>query len=269
MAKKARKTAIRKPRRKFIVGIVLYPDFDLLDVAGPYDVFTFFDGEIINREVQVITVAEHKAPLAASGGLLVTASHDFRSCPPIDLLFVPGAGPGMTTTIANDRFLQFLRRAAGHSRYVTSVCTGAILLASAGLLDGYRATTHWSCLDCLKLFPKVAVVNGCPRYVHDRNRITGGGISSTVDESLFMVETIVTDMTGDAGEGAQASKRVQLSIQYNPQPPYAGGDPCSVDYGVYAPVAAGMQSFRDTICRAVAHRIGAGSSASGSANSRV
>lgn len=249
------KTTARKPHRTFTVGIVLYPDFDLLDVAGPYDVFNFFDGTVINRQVQVVTVAEHKAPLASSGGLQVTPSHDFRTCPPIDLLFVPGAGPGMTTTIANDRFLHFLRRTAARSRYVTSVCTGAILLASAGLLDGYRATTHWSCIDCLKLFPKVRVVNGCPRYVRDRNRITGGGISSTIDESLFMVETIVTDMTGSAGKGAQASQRSQLSIQYNPQPPYPGGDPCSVDYAVYAPVAAGMKSFRDAVCKAVTQRI--------------
>jgi cyclohexyl-isocyanide hydratase len=246
-----------KPRRKFTVGIMLYPDFDLLDVAGPYDVFNFFDGTVIDREVQVVTIAEHKKPLAAAGGLLVTASHDFRDCPPIDLLFVPGAGPGMTTTIANDRFLHFLRRVARRARYVTSVCTGAILLGSAGLLDGYRATTHWSCIDCLKLFPKVRVVNGCPRYVIDRNRITGGGISSTIDESLFMVETIVTDMTGSVINGAQVSKRTQLSIQYNPQPPYPGGDPCSVDYTTYEPVAAGMKSFRDTICQAVTRRIDA------------
>ena len=88
------KATARKPRRTFTVGIVLYPDFDLLDVAGPYDVFNFFDGTVINRQVQVVTVAEHKAPLAASGGLHVMPSHDFRTCPPIDLLFVPvGGGP--------------------------------------------------------------------------------------------------------------------------------------------------------------------------------
>ena len=255
MAKKTSSKADRKPRQKFTVGIMLYPDFDLLDVAGPYDVFTFFDGTVIDCDVQVVTISEHKGPLAASGGLLVTASHDFQTCPRIDLLFVPGAGPGITATIANDRFLLFLRRVAARSRYVTSVCTGAILLASAGLLDGYRATTHWSCIDCLKLFPKVKVVNGCPRYVQDRKRITGGGISSTIDEALFMVETIVKDMTGSANKGEQAAKRSQLSIQYNPQPPYPGGDPCSVDYAVYAPVAAGMKSFRDAVCKAVSERI--------------
>lgn len=250
--------AAKKPRRKFTVGIMLYPDFDLLDVAGPYDVFNFFDGTVINRDVEVVTVAEHEGPLAATGGLEVTPSHHFGNCPRIDLLFVPGAGPGITATIANDAFLAFLRHTAARAKYVTSVCTGGILLASAGLLDGYRATTHWSCIDCLKQFPNVIVVNGCPRYVRDRNRITGGGISSTVDESLFMVETIVTDMTRSSAKGAEASKHVQLSIQYNPQPPHPGGDPCSVDYDVYGPVVAGMKPFRDAVCKAVAERIRAG-----------
>jgi cyclohexyl-isocyanide hydratase len=251
------KTKAKKPRLTFTVGIVLYPDFDLLDVAGPYDVFNLFDGTVIDREVQVVTIAAEKAAVVSSGGLAVTPSHDFRSAPPIDLLFVPGAGSGITATIGDDRFLDFLRRAASRSRYVTSVCTGALLLAAAGLLDGFQATTHWSCIDCLKLFKKVEVVNGCPRYVRDRNRFTGGGISSTIDEALFMVEAIVTDMTGSADQGAQATKRTQLSIQYNPQPPYPGGDPCSVDYAVYAPVAAAMRSFRDAVCQAVIKRIGA------------
>jgi cyclohexyl-isocyanide hydratase len=246
-----------KPQ-KFTVGIMLYPDFDLLDVAGPYDVFNFFDGTIINHDVDVVTIAASKSPVASSGGLAVTPSHDFGCAPPIDLLFVPGAGPGITATIADDQFLDFLRRAASHSTYVTSVCTGAILLASAGLLDGFAATVHWICIDCLRLFKKVKVVNGCPRYVRDRNRITGGGISSTIDEALFMLETVVTDITGDAAQGALATKHAQLSIQYNPQPTYPGGDPCSVDYAIYAPVAAAMSPFRDAVCQAVQKRIGSG-----------
>src|ERR1700728_944271 len=89
----------------FTVGIVLYPDFDILDVAGPFDVFTFFDGAAIGRQVQVVTVAQSKAPITATGGLVVTPGYDFESCPPIDLMFVPGAGPGITATIAHDGFL--------------------------------------------------------------------------------------------------------------------------------------------------------------------
>src|SRR4051794_4555358 len=125
----------------FTVGIMLYPDFDLLDIAGPYEVFTFFDGSIIDRDVKVVTVAQHKAPVKAAGGLMVTPECDFECCPPIDLLFVPGAGPGMASTIDNDAFLDFLRQTAAGARYVTSVCTGGILLASAGGVAGRPATT--------------------------------------------------------------------------------------------------------------------------------
>jgi cyclohexyl-isocyanide hydratase len=239
----------------FTVGIVLYPNFDLLDVAGPYEVFSFFDGTAIGRTVKVVTIAESTDPVQASGGLVVTPKYDFGSCGRIDLLFVPGAGSGITQTIANDAFLKLLRDTAAHSQYVASVCTGGIILASAGLLDDHEATVHWSCIDCLKLFEKVKVVNGCPRYVRSGNRFTGGGISSTIDESLFMVENIVRDCTKDDKKAAVATQSVQLQIQYNPHPPYSGGDPCSVDYSIYAPVAEGMKPFTKMVCDAVRQRI--------------
>ena len=131
------------------------------------------------------------------------------------------------------------------------------MIAAAGLLDGYQATCHWSVIACLKLFPKVTVVNGCPRYLRDRNRFTGGGISSSIDEALFMVQQITTDLTGDPAKGDTACQRVQLSIQYNPKPPFVGGDPCSVDYSVFEPVEAGMVGFRTAVCEAVRKQIGA------------
>jgi cyclohexyl-isocyanide hydratase len=242
----------------FTIGIVLYPDFDPLDVAGPLDVYTLFDGDVIGREVKVAIIAETTAPMTASGGLQVRANFDFAGAPPLDMMFVPGAGPGIVDTIGNDNFLDFLRRTAANCRYVCSVCTGGILLASAGLLDGYEATTHWSCIDCLKLFKNVKVPDGFPRYLRSGNRFTGGGISSTIDEALFMVETIVKDFTNDAAKAALASQQVQLKIQYNPKPPYPGGDPASVSKEVYAPVAAEMKGYRDEVCRAVRERIAAG-----------
>jgi cyclohexyl-isocyanide hydratase len=241
--------------KTFTVGIVLYPDFDLLDVAGPYEVFSFFDGTAIGRTVKVVTIAESTDPVRATGGIVVTPKYDFHSCGRIDLLFVPGAGDGITKTIANDAFLNFLRKTAARSQYVASVCTGGIVLAAAGLLDGHEATVHWSCIDCLKLFKKVKVVNGCPRYLRSGNRFTGGGISSTIDESLFMVENIVCDFTKDKKKAAVAAQSVQLMIQYNPHPPYSGGDPCSVDYAIYAPVAKGMERFTKMVCDAVRQRI--------------
>jgi cyclohexyl-isocyanide hydratase len=253
----AAKSPKPKPPPTFTVGIVLYPGFDILDVAGPHEVFGFFDGAAIGRTVKVATVAQTKAALPTSGVLRVLPEYDFGDCPPIDLLFVPGGGDGLDKAIGDKALLAFLRKAAKPARYVAGVCTGGLLLAAAGLLDGYEATTHWGFVDCLKLFPKVKVVNGCPRWVRDRNRVTGGGISSSIDESLFLLDTLVADLAPgkDARDKAAlaelTTRQVQLSIQYNPQPPFSGGDPCSVDYAVFEPVDAGLVGFRQIVSKAI------------------
>lgn len=245
----------KKTKRPFIVGIVLYPGFDLLDVAGANEVFTFVDSELAGRPFKTITVAA-ETELAALAPLTVKPSNTFENCPKLDLLFVPGAGDGVAAAIGDADLHKFLRRKARTAKYVASVCTGGLILAASGLLDGYQATCHWSVIDCLKLFPDVTVVNGFPRYLRDRNRFTGGGISSSIDESLFMVQQIVTDLTGDAAKGDAACQHVQLSIQYNPKPPFAGGDPASVDFSVFEPVEQGMTTFRSQVCDAVRKQIG-------------
>ncbi len=239
----------------FRIGLVLYPDVDLLDVAGPNEVFNFFSSLPVGSGVEVVSLAQTIGPIKASGSISVVAGTTFAAAPPLDMIFVPGGGPGIADLINDDSFLAALRQAAGSCRYVTSVCTGGLLLAAAGLLDGYVATTHWSVVDCLALFPRVQVANGCPRFVIDGNRVTGGGISSTIDESLQLVEILATDFSGDASVGAASARQVQLMIQYHPQPTYAGGDPCSVDYSVYAPVRQGMSGFHDAIATAVETRI--------------
>jgi cyclohexyl-isocyanide hydratase len=253
MAASSKKT--KKTKRLFIVGIVLYPGFDLLDVAGTNEVFTFVDSELAGRPIQTITVAAD-AELAALAPLTVKPSNTFDNCPKIDLLFVPGSGDGLAAAIGDAELHKFLRRKARTAKYVASVCTGGLILAASGLLDGYQATCHWSVIDCLKLFPKVTVVNGFPRYLRDRNRFTGGGISSSIDEALFMVQQVVTDLTRDPAKGDAACQRVQLSIQYNPKPPFAGGDPASVDFSVFEPVEQGMTTFRKEVCDAVRKQIG-------------
>jgi cyclohexyl-isocyanide hydratase len=248
-----KKAASGKP--PFIVGIVLYPGFDLLDVAGMNEVWSFVDSSLMKRPIKVITVAADKE-LTALAPLKVKPSCTFADDPRIDLLFVPGAGDSLTDAIKDAALHKFLRDKGKHARYVTSVCTGGLVLAAAGLLDGYQATCHWSVLDCLKLFPKVTVVNGFPRYLRDRNRFTGGGISSSIDEALFMVQQVITDLAG-AENGDAACQRVQLAIQYNPNPPFKGGDPASVDYSVFEPVEEpGMRKFRAAVCKAVRERIG-------------
>ena len=253
MAKRDNAGETTKP---FVVGIVLYPGFDLLDVAGANEVLTFVDAGLAGREITTITVAAD-AELPALAPLTVKPSYTFENCPKIDLLFVPGSGDGLAAAIGDAGLHTFLRDRAQTATYVASVCTGGLILAAAGLLDGYQATCHWSVLDCLKLFPNVTVVNGFPRYLRDRNRFTGGGISSSIDASLFMVQQIVTDLTGDAAKGDAACQRVQLSIQYNPKPTFAGGDPASVDFSVFEPVEQGMTTFRKAVCDAVRKQIGA------------
>jgi cyclohexyl-isocyanide hydratase len=250
----SKKKAANRSKPPFIVGIVLYPGFDLLDVAGMNEVWSFVDSSLMERPIKVITVAADKE-LPALAPLTVKPSCTFADDPRIDLLFVPGAGDTLTDAIKDTTLHKFLRDKGKHARYVTSVCTGGLVLAAAGLLDGYQATCHWSVLDCLKLFPKVTVVNGFPRYLRDRNRFTGGGISSSIDEALFMVQQVITDLAG-AENGDAACQRVQLAIQYNPNPPFKGGDPASVDYSVFEPVEEpGMRKFREAVCKAVREQI--------------
>jgi cyclohexyl-isocyanide hydratase len=113
-------------------------------------------------------------------------------------------------------FVDFVRQAGSTAKLAGAVCTGAFILAAAGLLDGYRATTYWSQLDNLKLFPKLRVEEGYPRWVIDGNRFTGGGISSSIDLALALVDHL-------AGNGA--SQAAQLFMQYAPNPPFHSGDP--------------------------------------------
>ena len=133
----------------------------------------------------------------------------------LDVLWVPGGDPSALKKLMNGRtrtYLDFLITRSRKARFVASVCEGALLLAAAGLLDGYEATTHWAFIPCLKEFPQVKVVEGHPRFVVDRNRITGGGISSGLDEALKLVELL---------SSYEVAQKVQQVTQYYPCPPVA------------------------------------------------
>jgi transcriptional regulator GlxA family with amidase domain len=139
----------------------------------------------------------------------------------LDVLWVPGGDPGALATIMSDpkrTYLDFLVRIAADARYVCSVCEGALLLAAAGLLDGYKATTHWAFVPCLKQFKKVKVAKGHPRFVLDGNRLTGGGISSGLDEALMLIELL---------SSVKVAKQVQQVTQYFPKPPVKGRIPAA------------------------------------------
>ena len=192
-----------------IIGIPVYPGVDLLDVTGPHEVLKWMDPKV---DLRLIAASTEK-PIVTRDGFSFLATHDFASTPRLDVLWVPGGDPDALTIIMSGKmpdYINFLKRVAATADWVCSVCEGALLLAAAGLLDGYQATTHWYFTPCLKEFKNVTVVDGHPRFVQDRNRLTGGGISSGLDEALRLVELL---------KGTAVAQEVQQTLQYYPRPP--------------------------------------------------
>ena len=173
------------------VGIVVFEEIEVLDFCGPFEVFaaTRLD-EARRREepspFEVWLVAENNAPVVTAGGMKVIPDHTFASCPRLDILVVPG-GWGTRRELDNPAMLDWLRLRAPEVEILTSVCTGAMLLGAAGLLDGRRATTHWRSLDWLReSFPAVTVVYD-EHVVEDGHVITSAGISAGIDLALKVV----------------------------------------------------------------------------------
>src|SRR6185312_3348348 len=146
-------------------------------------------------------------------GLGLVPTHTFANCPPLDLLCVPGGSYGVVRAIGDREIIEFVRRQAGAAKYVTSVCTGAFVLGVAGLLKGRRATTHWAFTD---LLPLVGATHEKARIVKDGNVITAGGVTSGIDFAL----SIAADIAGTA-----VAQSIQLSIEYDPAPPFDAGHP--------------------------------------------
>ena len=173
------------------VGILVFPDVEVLDFCGPFEVFsvTRLD-EARRREepspFEPLLVAEQAGPVTATGGLRVLPDHTLESCPPLDVVVVPG-GWGTRTEIRNPRLLAWIRERAAEVETLTSVCTGSMLLGQAGLLDGRRATTHWRSLPWMReSFPKVTVEETL-HVVEDGNVLTSAGISAGIDMALRVV----------------------------------------------------------------------------------
>ena len=189
------------------IAMVLYDRFTALDIIGPYEVLSRIP------DARVDFVAERTGPVRADTGFLaVTADKTLDEVPHPDIIVVPG-GPGTFTEIENKVLLEWLRTADATSTWTTSVCTGSLVLAAAGLLEGHRATSHWVALDLLKQFG--AEPTG-ERVVFDGKYVTAAGVSAGIDMGLTLVGRIAGD------EHAQA---VQLLTEYDPQPPYDAGSP--------------------------------------------
>jgi len=197
-----------------IVGFPIYPHVDLLDVAGPLEMLSWAD------DIKVVVTAETPGPIPTRSGLTIHADVAFADAPKFDVLWTPGGDPAALSTLMygpSRVYLDFLIRQSKDATYVCSVCEGALLLAAAGLLDGYRVTTHWAFIPCfIERFPKVMLAPGHPRFWLDGNRLTGGGISSGLDEALELIRLL----KGDA-----AAQDVQQSTQYYPKPPVSSKIP--------------------------------------------
>lgn len=208
----------------FKIAIPIYKDVNLFDVTSACEMFYWMGQYWKQRHVTIDLVEAKGRVVRTHAGPRLTPDKSFgdyrgrgRKGIQAQLIWVPGAGNETTQKMMGDSdYIRFLREQAEGAEYVTSVCEGAMLLASAGLLDGYEATTHWAVVPCLRAFKQVSVAEGFPRFVVDRNRVTGGGVSSGVDESLRIIQLICGD---------DIARQVQVVTQYFPQPPVEGRIP--------------------------------------------
>jgi len=199
-----------------------------LDMTGPHEVFSQFP------DSRVLTVWKDTVPLKASSGLTLVPDVSFADCPPLDVVCVPGGG-GMTALLEDDETLAFLRRQADGARFVTSVCTGSLVLGAAGLLRGRRAACHWMSRDLLSAF---GATPDPARVVIDGPVITGGGVTAGIDFALTLAAELFDPAT---------ARRIQLAIEYAPAPPFDAGRPETAapeDEAAVRAAAAGNQQAR-------------------------
>ena len=189
------------------VGIFLFNEVEVLDFAGPFEVFSLAESETSGeRAFRVCTIARTNASIRARNGLTVLPAYDFSSAPKLDLLIVPGGYGAEDLEIREPETIRWLQRMAGQVEIVASICTGAFLLAEAGLLNGKRATTHWMDLDRLEReYPAVQVLRNT-RFVDEGAILTSGGISAGIDLSLYLVQRLL---------GAPASKKTARRMEYD------------------------------------------------------
>jgi cyclohexyl-isocyanide hydratase len=193
-------------QNNFTAGFLLYPGLTQLDLTAPFEVISHLPG------ARCLLIAASPAPVADGHGLAIVPTATFADASALDLICVPG-GPGTMQAAADPATIAFLRRATAGAAWVTSVCTGSLILGAAGLLRGKRATCHWAYRHLLTHFGAIPVA---ARVVEDGNIITGGGVTAGLDFALTVVARIA---------GLQAAELIQLGLEYNPAPPFDAGSP--------------------------------------------
>jgi len=219
------------------IGLVIFPKVTQLDMTGPLQVFAAVPGAKLHL------IWKRIEPVVSDSVLTLTPSTTFADCPQLDVICVPG-GQGINDMVNDEEMLAFLRKQAAGAKYVTSVCTGSLILGAAGLLKGYRAATHWTAMEFLEPFGAIPTKT---RVCVDRNRVTGGGVTAGIDFALTLVSILVDRKTAEA---------IQLGLEYNPAPPFNAGSPdvapAEVLSSVNARLAATQPTRGDAIHRAAA-----------------
>ena len=219
------------------IGIVLFPRVTQLDFTGPLQVFSSVPG------ARVHLIWKRIEPVTSDSVLVITPTISFADCPQLDVICVPG-GFGTDDMVNDEEMLAFLRKQAEGAKYITSVCTGSMVLGAAGLLKGYRATSHWTMVDFLSAFGATPTRT---RVCTDRNRVTGGGVTAGIDFALTLVSQLVDRQTAEA---------IQLRLEYNPAPPFNAGSPDTAPPQILALMkekyAAAQERRREVLGRAAA-----------------
>lgn len=190
----------------YAIGLVFYPGMTALDVIGPQTVFNSLPGVQIHRLWKTLD------PVTADDGMVITPDMTFAKCPPLDIICI-GGGLGQNAVVDDAEILDFLAKQGNDAKFVTSVCGGSEFLAKAGLLNGYRAATHWAAREKLA---SLGIAVGTERVVVDRNRMTGGGVTAGIDFGLTVAAALY---------GEDIAKITQLLIEYDPAPPFDAGSP--------------------------------------------
>jgi cyclohexyl-isocyanide hydratase len=188
------------------IGIVVFPKVTQLDFTGPLQVFS----SLPNAKVHLIW--KRIEPVASDTALTVMPTVAFADCPQLDVICVPG-GAGTDDMVVDEEMLGFLRAQAKTAKYVTSVCTGSLVLGAAGLLQGYKATTHWAAMEFLEAYGALPTKT---RVCVDRNRVSGGGVTAGIDFALTLASHLVD---------RESAEMIQLRLEYNPAPPFTSGSP--------------------------------------------